>query len=79
MDWMLVLDQCGVMIFSAFCHQVGKEVLLGPDNFVDLRDGPKGFELHFNCHCGRRGVVYPSTGNLGACEAGDVRPVLLSA
>lgn len=53
-------------MFSAFCDQVRKEVLLGPDNFVDLLDGPLGPELHFRCHCGRPGVIYPKLIRPGA-------------
>ncbi len=55
------------MFFSAFCQQAGKEVLLGPDNFVDLQHGADGFELHFSCHCGRLGVVRPGSGAVGVC------------
>lgn len=47
------------MFFSAICEETGKEVLLSSENFVDLLDGPFGFELHYRCHCGQPGVVYP--------------------
>jgi hypothetical protein len=59
----------GVMFFSAVCSETGREVLLGPANFVDLRDGPLGFELEYSCYCGRRGITYPRTGTLGRCGA----------
>ncbi|HWE55928.1 MAG TPA: hypothetical protein VG435_10465 [Acidimicrobiales bacterium] len=59
MDLMVLREQSGDMFFSAYCQEVGKEVLLGPDNFVDLVTGPDGFELHYRCHCGRSGVVHP--------------------
>jgi hypothetical protein len=55
------------MFFSAFCADAGREVLLGPDNFVDLGDGPHGFELHYRCHCGRPGVFYPRSAATGRC------------
>ncbi len=67
MDWTLSKDQAEVMIFSAFCQEAGKEVLLGPDNFLDLRHGTEGFELHFSCHCGRSGVVRPDRAVLAVC------------
>ncbi len=67
MDWTLVRGQSEGMIFSAFCQEAGKEVLLGPDNFVDLRHGAEGFELQFSCHCGRLGVVRPARSGLAAC------------
>jgi hypothetical protein len=47
------------MFFSAYCAEAGTQVLLGPDNVVDLSHGPFGFELHYRCHCGEAGVVYP--------------------
>jgi hypothetical protein len=47
------------MFFSAYCQETGTEVLLGPDNFVDLADGPLGVELHYRCYCGEVGVLYP--------------------
>lgn len=56
-------------MFSAFCEQAGKEVLLGSDNFVDLLVGPFGFELHYRCHCGDTGVIYPQAGVAGRCRA----------
>lgn len=59
----------GSMFFSAMCADTGREVLLGPGNFVDLRDGPRGFELEYACYCGRRGVAYPRTGAIGTCGA----------
>jgi hypothetical protein len=49
----------GSMFFSAYCAEAGTDVLLGPDNVVDLSHGPFGFELHYRCHCGQAGVVYP--------------------
>jgi len=57
------------MMFSAFCEEIGKEVLLGPDNFADLLDGPLGLELHYLCHCGSPGVIYPKAGVAGRCRA----------
>lgn len=59
----------GFMFFSALCRETGREVLLGPANFVDLRTGPHGFELEYSCYCGRRGVSFPRTGTLGMCGA----------
>ncbi|HEY3811346.1 MAG TPA: hypothetical protein VGL49_07920 [Acidimicrobiales bacterium] len=47
------------MFFSAFCDQAGAEVLLGPDNVVDLDYGSWGLELRYRCHCGQVGVIYP--------------------
>ncbi len=55
------------MLFSGFCQTIGREVLLGPDNFSDLCDGPSGFELHYTCHCGRAGVVFPKRHLRGSC------------
>jgi hypothetical protein len=52
----------GTMFFSAYCAEAGTEVLLGPDNVVDLSHGPFGFELHYRCHCGQAGVLYPQLG-----------------
>jgi hypothetical protein len=60
------------MYFSAFCEQAGTEVLLGPDNFVDLIDGPAGFELHYRCHCGWAGTVWPKSGAAGQCRPPNV-------
>ena len=57
------------MFFSAYCQDAGRNVLLGPDNFVDLRDGPSGFELHYRCHCGRSAVLYPKQSNVASCAA----------
>lgn len=51
-------------MFSAYCEEVGTEVLLGPDNYTDLIDGPSGMELHYRCHCGRPGVIYPKAPRL---------------
>jgi hypothetical protein len=59
MDFTTLRGQGGGMFFSAYCHDVGAEVLLGPDNFVDLRWGRLGFELHYRCHCGEGGVIHP--------------------
>jgi hypothetical protein len=47
------------MFFAAYCSDAGADVLLGPDNVVDLRYGAFGPELHYRCHCGQPGVVYP--------------------
>jgi hypothetical protein len=47
------------MYFSAYCEEAGADVLLGSGNFVALVDGPDGAELHYRCHCGRAGVIYP--------------------
>lgn len=67
MDLTLRKVQIGGMHFSGFCGVVGKEVLLGPANLTDLRKGPNGFELHYSCHCGRSGVVYPDLEAVGRC------------
>ena len=67
MDLTLAWVQIGVMYFSGFCSAVGKEVLLWSANLVDLRDGPDGFELHYSCHCGQPGVVYPGIAAIGRC------------
>ncbi len=66
MDLLLPMVHCGGMFFSAYCQEAGTKVLLGPGNFVDLNDGPMGFELHYTCHCGRAGIVCPKLGT-GAC------------
>ena len=55
------------MFFSGFCQQRGRNVLLGPDNFRDLRHGERGFELRYRCHCGADGVVYPDLEATGSC------------
>ena len=47
------------MFFSAYCDEAGADVLLGPDNVLDLRHGALGPELHYRCHCGQVGVIYP--------------------
>jgi hypothetical protein len=47
------------MMFSAYCHEAGTAVLLGPDNVRDVRSGPFGLELHYQCYCGERDVIYP--------------------
>ncbi len=60
------------MLFSGFCQTTGREVLLGPDNFSDLLDGEAGFELHYICHCGRAGVIFPKREVRGRC--GTERP-----
>ena len=57
------------MFFSGFCEEVGRDVLLGPANFVDLCAGPHGLELHYSCYCGRPGVFYPKVENGGHCLA----------
>jgi hypothetical protein len=57
------------MFFSGFCAHAGREVLLDPDNFVDLEDGPLGFELHYRCYCGRPGVFYPKIEAAARCGA----------
>jgi hypothetical protein len=59
MDFSVAKREGIYMFFSAYCREAGTEVLLGPDNFVDLEDGPFGVELHYRCHCGERGVLYP--------------------
>ena len=69
MDLTVIRDHSGVMFFSAMCRETGREVLLGPANFLDLRDGPDGFELEYRCYCGRRGVAFPQSGAVGACGA----------
>jgi hypothetical protein len=66
MDYIVCTVQGGGMFFSAYCDQAGAEVLLGPDNVTDLRDGPLGLELHYRCHCGHEGVVYPKLGSVAA-------------
>lgn len=57
------------MFFSAYCRDAGRNVLLGPDNFVDLLEGPAGLELHYRCHCGRSGVLYPKRPEAASCAA----------
>jgi hypothetical protein len=57
------------MFFSAYCQEAGRNVLLGPDNFVDLCDGPAGFEVHYRCHCGRAGLLYPKQPEAASCAA----------
>jgi hypothetical protein len=47
------------MFFSVYCSEAGAEVLLGPDNLLDLGHGALGFELHYRCYCGQTGVLYP--------------------
>jgi hypothetical protein len=69
MDFTNVWVHAGAMFFSAFCEETAAPVLLTPDDFVDLRDGPLGFELHYRCHCGRPGVVFPKSGASGRCGA----------
>ena len=69
MDLMVFSVDSGGMFFSAYCQESGTNVLLGPDNFVDLLDGPSGFELHYRCHCGRDGVLYPKQPAAAACAA----------
>jgi hypothetical protein len=64
---MLNRVQIGGMYFSGFCSVAGREVLLGPANLVDLRKGANGFELHYSCHCGRSGVVFPGLEAVGRC------------
>lgn len=66
MDFMVDLYQAEGMFFSAYCDQVGTEVLLGPDNVLDVSDGPLGLELHYRCHCGDTGVVYPKLSRAAA-------------
>ena len=67
MDLTLAWVHIEAMYFSGFCGSVGKEVLLGSANLVDLRDGPHGFELHYSCYCGQPGVVYPGVAAIGRC------------
>jgi hypothetical protein len=59
MDFRLEEVEGGTMFFSAYCEEAGAEVLLGPDNVLDLGDGPFGMELRYRCYCGQVGVVYP--------------------
>lgn len=66
MDFIVNRVHSGPMIFSSFCREAGTEVLLDSDSFIDLRDGPLGFELHYNCYCGRTGILYPKLGT-GSC------------
>jgi hypothetical protein len=47
------------MFFSAYCAAAGADVLLGPDNVVDLGHGSFGLELRYRCYCGESGVLYP--------------------
>ena len=67
MDLTVAGVHIGGMFFSSFCDQAGREMLFGPDDYVDLRDGPHGFELHYRCHCGRPGVVFPKRESVGRC------------
>jgi hypothetical protein len=64
---MLAGYQSGHMYFSGICSVAGKEVLLGPANLVDMTEGPHGFEIHYRCHCGRAGVVFPKVETVGRC------------
>ena len=59
MDLMTANGESGSMFFSAYCADAGAEVLLGPDNVVELGHGPCGFELHYRCYCGESGILYP--------------------
>jgi hypothetical protein len=59
MDFTLGSLEGGGMYFSAYCEQAGADILLGSGNFVALVDGPHGTELHYRCHCGQTGVIYP--------------------
>ena len=70
MDSMVAGSQSGSMFLSGYCEEAGTEVLLGPANFLDLVDGPLGFEVHYRCHCGRGGVAYPKTRRPGRCGRG---------
>ena len=72
MDLTVRGDHCGGMFYAAFCQQAGARVLLGADRFVDLGEGPAGFELRYRCYCGRLGVIHPKSGGAGGCgEAGE--------
>jgi hypothetical protein len=64
MDFRLWGGEIASMFFSAYCHDAGTEVLLGPDNVLDLGYGPFGPELRYRCHCGRDGVIYPKLEHL---------------
>jgi hypothetical protein len=64
MDLIEITQEAESMFFSAYCPQVGAEVLLGPDNVIDLDHGPLGIELHYRCHCGQPGVLYPQQDKL---------------
>jgi hypothetical protein len=59
MDLIAAGVEGGSMFFSAFCPEAGAEVLMGPDNVVDVGHGPRGMELHYRCYCGETGVLYP--------------------
>jgi hypothetical protein len=59
MDYTMGMSQAETMYFSAFCSQLGRPVLLGDSNVVGVDDGPMGPELHYQCHCGEPGVIYP--------------------
>jgi hypothetical protein len=59
MDLMTAEGESEGMFFSAYCPEAGADVLLGPDNVVDLAHGPCGLELHYRCYCGETGVLYP--------------------
>jgi hypothetical protein len=59
MDFRLWGVEGSGMFFSAYCDEAGAEVLLGPDNVLDLGYGQCGMELHYRCYCGQTGVIYP--------------------
>jgi hypothetical protein len=59
MDLMAQRGESEGMFFSAYCCDAGAEVLLGPDNVLDVGHGPLGLELHYRCYCGETGVLYP--------------------
>ncbi len=50
---------CRGMYFTASCSAQGRPVLLGDGNLIDVTSGPFGLELHYRCHCGEEGVLYP--------------------
>lgn len=55
------------MFFSAYCQEARGRVLLDANNFMDLRYGPAGIELHYRCHCGRTGIVYTRDPDSARC------------
>ena len=71
MDYNLGCGEDDRMYFAAYCEEVRADVLLGSSNFVSLRDGPLGVELHYRCHCGQPGVLYPKASKRQASESCD--------
>ena len=43
-------------MFSIYCPEHGRAVLLGFADIADLRSGPDAIELDWICYCGARGT-----------------------